>query len=90
MQFMPSEAAAHLKEYGFDTDRMRVSVIEHLTTEKQTRFDGTASQLEGKEFSDMCVVVFNQSKPDSYMNYRWQWDCSEGTTSETPRPATLS
>lgn len=72
--FMPSEVAAHLREHGFDTGAMRVSVFESLTTEQQARFDGTVSELEGREFSDLCVVVFNQSEPDSYMNYRWQWD----------------
>ena len=29
--------------------------------------------LEGKEFSDLSVMVFNQNKLDSYMNYKWQW-----------------
>ncbi len=76
LQFMPSEAAAYMREHNFDTRRMRASVFEALTTEQENRFDGTVYELEGKEFSDMCVVVFNQAVPDSYMNYRWQWDAS--------------
>lgn len=72
--FMPAEVAAHLREHGFDTGAMHVSVFEALTTEQETRFDGTVSELEGREFSDLCVVVFNQAVSDSYMNYRWQWD----------------
>ena len=72
--FMPSEVAIYLKEHDFDTKSMRVSVFEALTTAEQTRFDGVLSDLEGREFSDLCVMVFNQAKIDSYMNYRWQWD----------------
>jgi len=30
--------------------------------------------LEGKEFSDLCVMVFNNAELDSYMNYKWQWE----------------
>lgn len=72
--FMPSEVATHLREYGFDTRALRVTVLEALTTSEEMRFDGTVNELEGREFSDLCVVVFNQATPDSYMNYRWQWD----------------
>ena len=72
--FMPSEIAAYLRESGFDTSRLRVRVFEALTTEDETSFEGTARDLEGKEFSDLSVMVFDQSSPDSYMNYRWQWE----------------
>ena len=82
--FMPSEAAAHLREHGFDTGRMRVSVFEALTTADETRFDGTVSDLEGREFSDLCVVVFDQAEPDSYMNYRWQWDDESAPPGSSP------
>lgn len=71
--FMPSEVAAYLRERGFDTESMRVSVFEALTTKEQTRFDGRVMDLEGREFSDLCIMVFNQASPDSYMNYKWQW-----------------
>lgn len=72
--FMPSEVAAYLREQGFDTKSMRVSVFEALTTKEQTRFDGRVADLKGREFSDLCIMVFDQAKPDSYMNYRWQWE----------------
>ncbi len=81
--FMPSEVAIYLREYGFDTKSMRVSVFEALTTEEQTRFDGMTSDLEGREFSDLCVMVFNQAKIDSYMNYKWQWDSSKEESEST-------
>ena len=72
--FMPSEIAIYLRQHGFRTDDMKVHVYEALTTEDETEFVGTVKDLEGKEFSDLSVMVFNQTKLDSYMNYRWQWE----------------
>ena len=72
--FMPSEIAAYLREHNFDTDKLKVHVYEVITTENETSFVGTVRDLEGKEFSDLSVMVFNQANLDSYMNYRWQWE----------------
>jgi cobalt-precorrin-7 (C5)-methyltransferase len=72
--FMPSEIAVYLRKHGFDTSKMKVHVFEAITTENETSFTGTVNDLEGKEFSDLSVMVFNQSSLDSYMNYRWQWE----------------
>ena len=72
--FMPSEIANYLRVNGFDTTKMKVHVFEAITTENETNFEGTVKELEGKEFSDLSVMVFNQVSLDSYMNYRWQWE----------------
>ena len=72
--FMPSEIAVYLRENGFDTAKIKVHVYEAITTENETNFEGTVKELEGKEFSDLSVMVFNQANLDSYMNYRWQWE----------------
>jgi len=72
--FMPSEIAIYLREHSFETDKMKVHVFEAITTENETNFEGTVKDLEGKEFSDLSVMVFNQVSFDSYMNYRWQWE----------------
>ena len=72
--FMPSEIAFYLKRNNFRTENMKVHVFEALTTEKETCFIGKVKDLEGKEFSDLSVMIFNQTKLDSYMNYRWQWE----------------
>lgn len=72
--FMPSEIAKYLKECGFGTAEMKVHVFESLTTTDETEFEGVVKDLEGREFSDLSVMVFNQNKLDSYMNYRWQWE----------------
>jgi len=71
--FMPSEIATYLKKNNFHTEEMKVHVFESLTTKDETCFIGNVIDLEGKEFSDLSVMVFNQNQVDSYMNYKWQW-----------------
>jgi cobalt-precorrin-7 (C5)-methyltransferase len=71
---MPSEIAVHLRENNFPTAKMKVHVFEAITTENETSFVGTIKDLEEKEFSDLSVMVINQTSLDSYMNYRWQWE----------------
>ncbi len=63
--FMPSEIAVYLREHNFDTTKMKVHVFEAITTENETSFVGTVKDLEGKEFSDLSVMVFNQASLDS-------------------------
>ena len=67
--FMPSEIAKYLKQNGFDTSKMKVHVFEALTTENEIVFEGMVDQLEGKEFSDLSVMVFNQATLESYINF---------------------
>jgi len=68
--FMQSEIAFYLKEHGFDTSKIKVHVFEFLTTEKETSFVGTVTDLEGREFSDLSVMVFDQTKLESYINFK--------------------
>ena len=68
--FMQSEIAFYLKNYGFDTSKIKVHVFEFLTTEKETSFVGVLKDLEGKQFSDLSVMVFDQYRPESYMNFK--------------------
>jgi len=72
--FMPSEIAIYLREHSFETEKIKVHVYEAITTVNETSFEGVVKDLEGKEFSDLSVMVFNQVSLDSYMNYRWQWE----------------
>jgi len=67
--FMPSEIAKYLKQNGFNTSEIKVHVFEALTTENEISFEGTVDQLEGKEFSDLSVMVFNQATLESYINF---------------------
>lgn len=68
--FMQSEIAIYLRGHGFDTSKMKVHVFEFLTTEKETHFVGTVKDLEGKQFSDLSVMVFDQTKLESYINFK--------------------
>ena len=67
--FMPSEIAKYLKKNGFDTSMMKVYVFEAVTTENETTFKGMVNELEGKEFSDLSVMVFDQAELNSYINF---------------------
>ncbi|WP_374974337.1 hypothetical protein [Acinetobacter venetianus] len=48
---------------------MKVHVFEALTAENETGFEGMVDQLEGREFSDLSVIVFNQATLESYINF---------------------
>ena len=67
--FMPSEVAYYLKKNGFDTSNIPVHVFESLTNGKEQTFTGSVQELEGKEFSDLSVMVISQTKPESYINF---------------------
>jgi len=67
--FMPSEVAFYLKKNGFDTPKIPVHVLESLTNGKEQTFTGSVQDLEGKEFSDLSVMVISQTKPESYINF---------------------
>jgi len=67
--FMPSEVAFYLKKNGFDTPKIPVHVFESLTNGKEQIFTGSVQDLEGKEFSDLLVMVISQTKPESYINF---------------------
>ena len=58
-----------LKKNGFNIKTIKVHVFEALTTENEVYFEGTVDQLLGKEFSDLTVMVFNQAKLESYVNF---------------------
>jgi len=67
--FMQSEVAFYLKKNGFDTPKIPVYVFESLTNGKEQTFTGNVQDLEGKEFSDLSVMVISQTKPESYINF---------------------
>lgn len=67
--FMQSEIAHYLKKNGFDTTKLKVHVYEFLTTNRETEFVGVVKDLEGKEFSDLSVMVINQHRLESYINF---------------------
>ena len=68
--FMPSEISKYLKKCGFDTSELKIHVFEKLTTKDETEFVGRLNEIENKEFSDLSVMVFNQTKLESYVNFK--------------------
>ena len=68
--FTPSKIAAFLRNQGFETKKIKVHVFEFLTTENENSFVGTVEDLEGRKFSDLCIMVFDQSKVESYASLR--------------------
>ena len=72
---MPSEVAAYLKKNGFNTSNIPVNVFESLTNGREQTFAGSMQELEGKEFSDLSVMVISQTKPESYINFWLQNVC---------------
>jgi len=67
--FMPSEIAFYLKKNGFDTSNIPVHVFESLTNGKEQTFAGSVQELEGKEFSDLSVMVISQTRSESYISF---------------------
>lgn len=68
--FMPSEISLFIKEKGLDTSKIDVWVFENLTNdEKETTFTGKMSSLENKDFSDLSVMVIDQNKRQTYLEF---------------------
>jgi precorrin-6y C5,15-methyltransferase (decarboxylating) CbiE subunit len=67
--FMQSDVARFLRENGIDTSALKTHVFEHLTTSKETSFEGKVSDLEGKEFSDLSAMVIDQTRRQTYLEF---------------------
>jgi len=67
--FMQSEIAKFLRQNNVDTAKLKVWVFEHLTAEKETALQGAVGDLEGKEFSDLSVMVIDQAKRQTYLEF---------------------
>ena len=68
--FMPSEISLFIKEKGLDTSKIDVWIFENLTNdEKETTFIGKMSSLENKNFSDLSVMVIDQNKRQTYLEF---------------------
>jgi precorrin-6y C5,15-methyltransferase (decarboxylating) CbiE subunit len=66
--FMQSDIAIFLRKNGVDTSSLKVCVFEHLTQEnKETVFKGNISNLEGKYFDPLSVMVIDQVKRQTYL-----------------------
>jgi precorrin-6y C5,15-methyltransferase (decarboxylating) CbiE subunit len=69
-KFMESDIAIFLKENGIDTSNLKVWVFENLTIDnKETIFEGKVNELEKKEFSELSVMVIDQVKRQTYLQF---------------------
>lgn len=67
--FMQSDIAKFLRTNGIDTSKLKAWAFEHLTTDKETTFQGFVKDLEGKEFSDLSAMVIDQTKRQTYLEF---------------------
>lgn len=68
--FMPSEISSYIKEKGIDTSTIDVWVFENLANnEKETVYKGKLDSLINKNFSDLSVMVIDQNKRQSYLDF---------------------
>jgi precorrin-6y C5,15-methyltransferase (decarboxylating) CbiE subunit len=68
--FMQSDIAVLLKKNGIDTSNLKVWVFEYLTQDgKETTFKGKVSDLEEMEFSHLSVMVIDQVKRQTYLQF---------------------
>ena len=69
-EFMQSEIAIFLKTNGIDTSNLNTWVFENLTiNDKETTFKGKVNDLEGREFSELSVMVIDQIKRQTYLEF---------------------
>ena len=68
--FMQSDIAVLLRKNGIDTSNLKVWVFENLTQDgKETTFKGKVSDLEEMEFSHLSVMVIDQVKRQTYLQF---------------------
>lgn len=68
--FMPSEISSFIKKRGVDTSKIDVWVFENLTDDKkETTYKGKLNSLEGKTFGDLSVMVIDQNKRQTYLEF---------------------
>jgi cobalt-precorrin-7 (C5)-methyltransferase len=59
-----------LKKNGIEISNLTVWVFEYLTKDdKETAFKGKVIDLEGREFSDLSVMVIDQVKRQTYLHF---------------------
>lgn len=68
-EFMESDIACFLRENGIETWNLRVWVFEYLTKENERIFTGSVSDLENRYFNALSVMIIDQVKRRSYMDF---------------------
>jgi precorrin-6y C5,15-methyltransferase (decarboxylating) CbiE subunit len=68
-QFMESDIAHFLRANGIETTDLKAWVFEFLTRENEKIFTGKVSDLENRSFDPLSVMVIDQAKRGSYMDF---------------------
>lgn len=69
-KFMQSDIAIFLRKNGIDTSNLKVWVFENITRDsKETVFKGKMNDLEGREFSDLSIMVIDQVRRQTYLQF---------------------
>jgi precorrin-6y C5,15-methyltransferase (decarboxylating) CbiE subunit len=68
-QFMESDIAYFLRANGIETTDLKAWVFEFLTRENEKIFTGKVSDLENRSFDPLSVMVIDQAKRESYMDF---------------------
>jgi len=67
--FMQPQIALYLKNEGIDTSKLIVWVFEFLTTAEERVFRGKLNELENMDFSAMSVLVIDQVRRKTYLEF---------------------
>jgi precorrin-6y C5,15-methyltransferase (decarboxylating) CbiE subunit len=67
--FMQPQIALYLKNEGIDTSKLIVWVFEFLTTAEERVFRGKLNELENMHFSAMSVLVIDQVRRKTYLEF---------------------
>jgi precorrin-6B methylase 1 len=68
-EFMESDIALFLKNSGIDTCKLKTWVFEFLTKKYEKVFRGNVSNLEGRQFDALSVMVIDQVKRKTYLEF---------------------
>ncbi len=68
-EFMESDIAFFLKNNGIDTCNLKVWIFEFLTKKHERVFRGSVSDLEGRKFDALSVMVIDQVKRKTYLEF---------------------
>ena len=67
--FMQPQIALYLKNEGIDTSKLIVWVFEFLTTAEERVFRGKLNELENMDFNAMSVLVIDQVRRKTYLEF---------------------
>jgi len=68
-EFMESDIASYLRTSNIDTNKLKVWIFEFLTNKSERMFKGNVSDLEGRQFDSLSVMIIDQVKRKTYLEF---------------------